>query len=216
LRNQVAHRRCMCCTARLEKPDSITEQYFWHQLPTTDRRMRPVDLCDSCWEEIRTNPAPKGALAPTEYRRGMEDGDDHCTVCGATYDGDAVGGDASEGWHTHQQCYEEGVSIGAMDADIENGAALAERIGVQCGYFDEVLASVPQNCSLGEWRPFIAELEEELEPDKACWVVWRGVVQVIPAYWFAEERAWLLHDHRLTEGVTHFMACSVPEAPRGG
>lgn len=144
--------RCILCT-RSCRQDSPLATHFWHKLPVREGRFRTVDICGRCWEEVRDNPAPSGALAPTVYIHGTDDGDDHCSVCGAMYDGHAVGGkEESKGWHTHLQCYEEGINIGAQGTDIENGCALAARIGVQGGYFDEVLKMVPEDLNIGEWQ----------------------------------------------------------------
>ncbi len=149
---QKPHRQCACCSAVVEDESPLRE-YFWHRLEPNDLRAKAIDLCSACWEEIRDNPAPKGALAPTVYERGLEDGEDHCAVCGATFDGSAVGGDDSEGWHTHKQCFEEGKNVGALDENLECAQKLSERIGCEMDYFHSVLERVPPATRLpGELR----------------------------------------------------------------
>lgn len=144
--------RCACCPRSIPSNNPLAQ--YWFKFGIAEERPAEAWLCSDCYSEARNNPAPKGALAPTEYRRGMEDGDDHCMVCGAIYDGDAVGGDDSDGWHTHEQCFEEGKSLGALDENIECARKLAERLGCDVDYFHKVLERVPPAKRLpGELRP---------------------------------------------------------------
>lgn len=76
-----------------------------------------------------------GSRPPTIYCQGMEDGEDHCTVCSGVI--------GLEDAHTHQHCFEEGKNLGALDENIDCAQKLAERIGCEVSYFHEVIERVP-------------------------------------------------------------------------
>lgn len=140
----------MCCNRRLSKTfggaedeaaigtamRALAEENDWHELPAVPGRRRDaVDICDACWCDIRDGESPDGAHAPSVFLQGMDDGEDHCTVCRATLEGD--------GGHTRQRCFEEGKSLGALDENLDCASKLAERIGCSVDYFHEVLERVP-------------------------------------------------------------------------
>jgi hypothetical protein len=148
--NRTVQLLCMCCGNRLSKTfrgneDSVeigaamralAEEKGWHELPAVPGRRRDsTDICDFCWAEIRGGESPEGSRAPSVYVQGMEDGEDHCTVCSAALEGD-------DG-HTHQQCFEEGKNLGALDENLDCASKLAERIGCSVDYFHDVLERVP-------------------------------------------------------------------------
>lgn len=166
--NRTVQLLCMCCNARLSKTfrgpedstemgaamQALAEESGWHELPAVPGRRRDsVDICDGCWSEIRDGESPEGALAPSVYVQGMEDGEDHCTVCSAVL--------ASDEGHTHRQCFEEGKSSGALDENLDCARKLAERIGSAVDYFHSVLERVPPAKRLpGELWPARAECVE--------------------------------------------------------
>jgi hypothetical protein len=155
---------CSCCTRTLSKtfPESTKmdvrrlemaralERASWHTLGEIPgrRNVSFVHVCDDCWCEIRDGESPKGSRAGSYYRSGTDDGSDHCNVCHAMLEPTGEHGDGYDYGHTHQQCFEEGLSLGGLNSDLKCSQELAEHIGCGMSYFHDVLERVPRGCAL--------------------------------------------------------------------